>query len=287
MTQAGLLALDSLTDGPNQRRLAEAGTIDEVLRGGLVGELLALESKARTGQRDFTPLASVKLLSPILNPEKIFCAAVNYASHGKEQATKPPEAPYFFTKFRNAIAGPNDPIVLPRASKKVDWEVELAAVIGRRGKYIPRSEALEYVAGYTVANDVSYRDLLFHEALETKPDVQGLNWVKGKGLDGALPLGPWLVTSDELKTPRGLGLSLSVNGVVKQDSNTSEMIFGVEDMVEYLSQGMTLEPGDIITTGTPAGVAAFSGGPYLKEGDVVQAEIEGIGALKNPVVAEA
>ena len=286
MIQDGLLPLESLADGSGSKSLAGVETIYQLLRQGLLGELLGALTKRRPGTQGLVPVSSVRLQSPVLSPEKIFCAAVNYASHGHEQATKPPEAPYFFTKFRNTIVGPHDPILLPKASKKMDWEVELAAVIGKRGKYIAKREALEYVAGYTVANDVSFRDLLFHEALKIKPDVQGLNWVKGKSLDGALPLGPWLVTTDEIKSPRGLGISLSVNGKVKQKSSTSEMIFGVDDMVEYLSQGITLEPGDVITTGTPAGVAAFSGGPYLKEGDLVEAEIQGIGKLSNRVVAE-
>lgn len=282
-----IVCLDNLLNGGRgSSELAEAMTIDEILRRGLLGELLTLRSETPPSKLDFVPLHSVKLLSPILAPEKIFCAAVNYTSHGREQETRPPEAPYFFTKFRNTIIGPGDPIAIPKVSKKVDWEVELAVVIGKRGKYIPRSEALEYVAGYTIANDVSFRDLLFHEALKQKPDAQGPNWVKGKGLDGALPLGPWLVTSDELANPQKLEISLSVNGTMRQKSNTSEMVFGVDSIVEYLSQGITLEPGDIITTGTPAGVAMFTGLPFLKDGDLVEAEIEGIGMLRNPVRSE-
>jgi 2-keto-4-pentenoate hydratase/2-oxohepta-3-ene-1,7-dioic acid hydratase in catechol pathway len=261
----------------------KAKSIEEVLRRGLLRDLEHLATIAKSSLPGSLPLSSVKLKSPILSPEKIFCAAVNYASHGKEQASKPPEAPYFFTKFRNALEGPNDPIILPRSSKKMDWEVELAVIVGRRGKYISKADALDYVAGYTVANDVSFRDLLFHEALANKPTREGLNWVMGKGLDSALPLGPWLVTKDEIPNPRGLAISLSVNGNVRQNSNTSELIFGVEDMVESLSKGITLEPGDVITTGTPAGVAAFTGGPYLKPGDVVEARIEKIGALRNTV----
>jgi 2-keto-4-pentenoate hydratase/2-oxohepta-3-ene-1,7-dioic acid hydratase in catechol pathway len=292
-TEVGIVEGDRIVDferllknAGGHRGLRTPGTIDEILSYGLLDQLEKAWAATPVSKREYLPLASVRLQSPVLRPEKIYCAAVNYLSHGKEQKSIMPEAPYFFTKFRNSIIGPEDPIVLPRTSKKVDWEVELAVVIGKRGKYIRKEEALDYVAGYTVANDVSFRDLLFHEALKQKPIEQGLNWVKGKGLDGALPLGPWLVTCDEIGDPQNLGIFLTVNGNTRQKANTSEMVFKVDEMVEYLSQGTTLEPGDIITTGTPAGVAAFSGVPFLKAGDVVEAQIEKIGALRNPVRPE-
>jgi 2-keto-4-pentenoate hydratase/2-oxohepta-3-ene-1,7-dioic acid hydratase in catechol pathway len=291
-TRIGIVKNDSIFDlGRAASKLGIAdmegiGTIDMLLsREGMLDLVKRSEPKLLTLDSP-VPLASVKLQSPILSPEKIYCAAINYVSHSKEQDVKPPSLPYFFTKFRNAIVGPEDPILLPRISKKVDWEVELAVVIARKGKYIPKEGAMDYVAGYTIANDVSFRDLQFPEGWPQKVDPLGHNWVKGKGLDNALPLGPWLVTSDELKNPYDSRISLSVNGVTRQDSVIGEMVFKIDRLIEYASQGVTLSPGDVISTGTPLGVAAFTGAPYLKEGDVVEAEIGRIGKLRNIVKPE-
>ncbi len=193
--------------------------------------------------------------------------------------------PYIFTKFRNTLIGAGDDIVLPRLSKQVDWEVELAVVIGRRGKYIAKGDAYSYVAGYTVANDISFRDLQIPPG-PREENRMGLNWVMGKGLDSSFPLGPWLVTRDELQNPHNLAISLSVNGEQRQSSNTGEMIFKIDELIEYISGGITLSPGDIISTGTPAGIARRTGVPYLKDGDRVEARIEGIGTLENVARAE-
>ena len=228
-----------------------------------------------------TPVSSARLKSPVLYPEKIIMVAVNYWGHSKEENTKPPPFPYLFAKYRNALIGPGDAIVKPRVSQRVDWEVELAVVIGKRGKDIRREDAYSYVAGYSVSNDVSMRDLQH----QSSPPL-GINWVKGKSMDASFPLGPWLVTRDEIPDPHTLAMSLSVNGQLKQSSNTNDMIFKVDELVSYASIGMTLQPGDIISTGTPAGVAEGSGSPFLKEGDVVEATIEGIGTLRNPVTEE-
>jgi 2-keto-4-pentenoate hydratase/2-oxohepta-3-ene-1,7-dioic acid hydratase in catechol pathway len=233
-----------------------------------------------------TPLSSVRLLSPVLSPEKIFCVAENYRSHVKESDGKVAKKPYLFTKFRNAIVAHGDPIVIPRISKDVDWEAELAVVIGKEGKHILREDAISHVAGYCVANDVSFRDLQFPEGHPKVLSRLGQNWVLGKALDSAFPLGPWLVTADEVPNPHDLDISLTVNGVTKQKSNTGEMVFSVATLIEYISAGITLRPGDIISTGTPQGVAAFTDQRYLREGDVVEASIEGIGTLRNPVQAE-
>ena len=229
------------------------------------------------------PISSVKLLSPVLSPEKIYCAAVNYVSHSKEQDVSPPSEPYFFTKFRNSLIGQGNPILIPAASKKVDWEVELAVVIGREGKNIDRNSAADHIAGYTIANDVSFRDLQFGGAEKGSASHYGYNWVKGKGLDNAFPLGPWLVTADEMGDPYESAISLSVNGVERQRSKIGEMVFKIDRLIEYASIGTTLRPGDVISTGTPLGVAAFTGVPYLKEGDLAEARIEKIGVLRNPV----
>jgi 2-keto-4-pentenoate hydratase/2-oxohepta-3-ene-1,7-dioic acid hydratase in catechol pathway len=259
-------------------------TIGDLLRSNVLASLVRSESDLNYDSP--IPLDSVKLQSPILSPEKIFCAAINYVSHSKEQEVKPPSEPYFFTKFRNAIIGPDDPILIPRISKKVDWEVELAVIIGKKGKYIARNEAMDYVSGYTIANDVSFRDLQFPEGWPEKLNPLGHNWVRGKGLDTAFPMGPWLVTPDELGNPYDCKISLSVNGTLRQNSIIGEMVFKIDSLIEYISQGLTLSPGDVISTGTPLGVAAFTGAPYLKEGDVVEAMIEGIGKLRNSLRAE-
>jgi 2-keto-4-pentenoate hydratase/2-oxohepta-3-ene-1,7-dioic acid hydratase in catechol pathway len=192
-----------------------------------------------------------------------------------------------FTKFRNALIGPGDPILIPKISKKVDWEVELAVIIGRAGKYITRKDAMNYVAGYAISNDVSFRDFQFDTQLPDGKTTLGLNWVKGKGLDSSFPLGPWLVTKDEIPDPHKLEISLSVNGKRKQLSNTGDMVFKIDSLIEYVSAGITIKPGDIISTGTPQGVAAFTGEPFLKDGDIVEGAIDRIGILRNPVKAES
>ena len=238
------------------------------------------------GLKSETPLESAKLLSPILNPEKILLVARNYASHINELNAGRMTEPYFFTKFKSALIGPDAPILIPRVSRAADWEVELAVVIGKTGKYISRRDAMDYVAGYTISNDVSFRDLQYSTGSADNQTGYGINWVKGKSLDSSFPLGPWLVTTDEIRDPHNLEISLSVNGVVKQHSSTREMIFKIDSLVESASSGITLKPGDIISTGTPEGVAVTSGGPFLKDGDIVECKIKGIGTLRNPVQSE-
>jgi len=217
---------------------------------------------------------------PIENPEKIFLLAVNYKAHGQETNTQPPKEPYIFTKFANTLVGHNQPIIYPSASQKVDYEVELAVIIGKKGKYLDRKEAYNYVFGYTILNDISFRDWQFPG--ETP---YGLRWVHGKGMDTATPMGPWIVTKDEIPNPHDLRISLRVNGEVRQDGYTGDMIFKVDQIIEYLSKGITLKPGDVISTGTPPGVALATG-KYLKPGDVIEAEISKIGVLRNYVVEE-
>jgi 2-keto-4-pentenoate hydratase/2-oxohepta-3-ene-1,7-dioic acid hydratase in catechol pathway len=260
-------------------------TIDALLSDGTV-QLLQKVKERIPRIVPGIPVESVRLLSPILNPEKILLLAVNYTSHSKEQNLKPPIEPYLFTKFKNALIGPGVPILIPKVSEKVDWEVELAIIIGKRGKYITKKDAMDYVAGYTISNDISFRDFQFATKLPDGRTTLGLNWVKGKGLDSSFPLGPWLVTRDEIQDPHSLGISLSVNGETKQRSNTSDMVFKIDSLVEYISAGITLKPGDIISTGTPEGVAAFTGERFLKDGDIVEATINRIGTLSNPVRAE-
>lgn len=264
----------------------EPMTIDRLLSDGVIESLQRTEEKI-TKACVGVPVETLKLLSPVLNPEKILLLAVNYISHSKEQNVKPPTEPYLFTKFRNALIGPGDPILIPKISKKVDWEVELAVIIGKAGKYIARKDAMNYVAGYAISNDVSFRDFQFETQLPDGKTTLGLNWVKGKGLDSSFPLGPWLVTKDEIPNPHKLEISLSVNGKRKQRSNTSDMVFKIDSLIEYVSAGITIKPGDIMSTGTPQGVAAFTGEPFLKDGDIVEGAIERIGILRNPVKAES
>lgn len=220
---------------------------------------------------------AVRLRAPLLRPGKIICLGLNYADHARETNSPIPQYPELFNKFANALIGPGEPIVLPRVSQQVDYEAELAVVIGRAGRYIDKSRALEHVAGYTILNDVSMRDFQF----------RGRQWMQGKTFDRSTPLGPWVVTADEIPDPQGLEISCEVSGEVLQRSNTREMIFDVAHVVAYISQIMTLEPGDVIATGTPAGVG-FAREPkrLLRPGDVVRVTVEKIGTLENPVVAE-
>jgi 2-keto-4-pentenoate hydratase/2-oxohepta-3-ene-1,7-dioic acid hydratase in catechol pathway len=227
------------------------------------------------------PLITVTLLAPLDPPrENIICIGRNYLEHAQESARASGEEiarPTIFTKAQTTISGPEaDVRIDPAITSEVDWEVELGVVIGRRGVNIPLDQALDYVFGYTVVNDISARDLQFG---------WGGQYFKGKSLDGFCPIGPWIVTRDEIADPQNLRLWLKVNGITKQDANTSEMIFSVADLVLQLSLGMTLLPGNLIATGTPAGVG-FAREPkeFLHRGDVMEAEVEGIGVLRNRMV---
>lgn len=271
-----------LLNGDRVIGVEEVASIEEALRSGTLGQL----QRHQDSRFDGVKLDSVRLRPPILSPDKILLAAVNYRTHGAEQDIPPPKEPYFFTKFRSCIIGNGDPILLPKVSRKADWEAELAVVVGKRCKYVSKGAALSYVAGYAVANDISFRDLQFPEGWPDRANTLGQNWVKGKALESALPLGPWLVTPDEIPDPQVLSLSLKVNGIERQHAGTEDMIFSVAELIEYLSSGLTLMPGDVISTGTPSGVAVFSGAPFLKDGDVVDAWVEGIGTLSNPVKQE-
>lgn len=262
--------------------IPSASSVQEIIEKGMLGQA----EKERSNQAKGIEIGRVRLRAPLVSPDKILLAAVNYRAHGVEQEAIPPDEPYFFTKFKSCIVANGDPILIPRSSRKVDWEAELAVVIGKKCKYVQKKDALEYVAGYTVANDVSYRDLQLPEKRPGSQNNFGPNWVKGKALDSAYPLGPWLVTREEIADPQNLSLSLTVNGVERQAASTEDMVHPVAELIEYLSDGITLLPGDIISTGTPAGVAAFSGAPFLKDGDVVEATVGGIGTLVNPVKAE-
>ncbi|WP_339864139.1 fumarylacetoacetate hydrolase family protein [uncultured Algoriphagus sp.] len=217
--------------------------------------------------------AGSRLGSPIARPSKIICIGLNYRKHAIESGMAVPEVPIIFMKATSSLCGPFDNILIPKNSVKTDWEVELAVVIGKRAKYVSKENAMEYVAGYCVHNDVSERDFQLHH---------GGQWVKGKSADNFAPLGPVLVTKTEIEDPHNLRLWLKLNGKMLQDSNTSDLVFDIPELIEHLSQYMTLLPGDVISTGTPAGVGLGLTPPtYLKEGDVVELGIEGLGEAKQ------
>lgn len=225
-----------------------------------------------------SPIAEgTRLGSCVARPSKIVCVGLNYADHARETNAKIPTEPILFFKATSALSGPNDEVVIPKNSVKTDWEVELAVVIGRRASYVPEAQALEYVAGYCLHNDYSEREFQLE---------RGGQWVKGKSADTFAPLGPFLATQDEIGDVNDLGCWLSVNGKRLQHSNTSNLIFKIPQLVSYISQFMTLLPGDVISTGTPAGVGlGFDPPVYLKPGDVVELGIEHLGQQKQVAVA--
>ncbi|MEF2096469.1 fumarylacetoacetate hydrolase family protein [Bacillus sp. CFBP9009] len=221
-------------------------------------------------------LSEVKILPPIAKPDKIICVGLNYFDHCKETGMKPPESPVIFSKYANAIAGHNDAIEIPINSTEVDFEAELAFVIGREAKHVSEEEADDYVFGYTIMNDISARDLQFQDG----------QWSRGKTADTFAPFGPVIVTKDEVGDPHNLAISLELNGEIMQDSNTSNLIFTVPKIISFLSQSMTLMPGDLIATGTPPGVGMGRNPKiWLKNGDRMNVSIEKIGTLSNHVIA--
>ena len=221
--------------------------------------------------------SDVRLGSPLARPSKLVCIGLNYRDHAEETGAKIPTEPVIFMKSTTAIIGPNDDILIPRNSKKTDWEVELAIVIGKKATYVDEADAMDYIAGYVLHNDVSEREFQME---------RGGTWDKGKGCDTFAPLGPFLATKDEIPNPHHLRLWLKVNGHVMQDGNTANFVFNVPYLVSYTSQFMTLLPGDIISTGTPAGVGLGMKPPvYLKAGDVVELGVDGLGESRQVVFA--
>ena len=262
--------------------LAGAKSVLEVVLAGEAGLAAAREAGKRANAGNTLALSSVKVLAPIPHPRKnVFCVGRNYLEHVAEghrargTEIKLPEFPQFFTKPRTAIIGPSDEIPYdPQVTQKLDYEVELGVIIGKRGKNISKDRALSHVFGYTIINDVTGRDLQRrHE-----------QWFKGKALDGSCPMGPHIVHASAIKDPQSLDIKLRVNGEQRQSSNTKLMIFDLKTIIEQLSLGMTLEPGDVIATGTPSGVGFAMNPPgLLKGGDKIEAEVEGVGILSNAV----
>lgn len=220
---------------------------------------------------------SERLGPPVANPGKIVCIGLNYEDHAKEGGMDLPEEPILFFKATSSIAGPFDNVIIPRGATKTDWEVELAVIIGKKASYVSQEEAMDHVAGYCVHNDYSERAFQLE---------RGGQWVKGKSCDTFAPLGPFIATKDEIEDINDLRLWLKVNGELKQDGTTAKLIFGIPHLVSYISQFMTLAPGDVISTGTPAGVGlGFDPPQYLKAGDVVELGIDGLGSSKQNIKA--
>ena len=240
--------------------------------------------KGISGEKLIYALADVKILAPISRPGKILAAGKNYADHVKEGAAATGGSselrpfPGGFVKVSSVIIGPDDPVEIAHVTQRLAYESELAVVIGKRGRYIPKEKAYEYIAGYTIINDVSARDIQFAESKYG-------NHLLGKNMDTLCPMGPWIVLKDEVPDPMNLNIQLKVNGKLRQGSNTSHLIFGIPALLERWSW-VTLEPGDIIATGTPAGTPVGEKDPYLLPGDVMECIIERLGTLRNPVVAE-
>jgi 2-keto-4-pentenoate hydratase/2-oxohepta-3-ene-1,7-dioic acid hydratase in catechol pathway len=240
--------------------------------------LARLEEWLKANQENLNPIPeNTRIGSPVARPSKIICIGLNYLKHAQESGMAVPEVPIIFMKATSSLSGPFDPILIPRNSVQTDWEVELAVVIGKRAKYISVENAMEYVAGYCLHNDVSERDFQLRH---------GGQWVKGKSADSFAPLGPFLATREEIEDPHSLRLWLKLNGKIMQDSNTSDLIFNIPTIISHLSQYMTLLPGDVISTGTPAGVGmGLKPEPnYLKTGDIVELGIEGLGISRQVLI---
>ena len=277
------------SSGPRPGAVVDSQHVDLIAAGATgahsLEELIAAGTEslpqlpARPDPASVLDANSIRFLPPIPHPQKVICVGLNYADHAAESGAKVGDEPVIFNKFPTAIRGHGDPIVLPRATSQVDYEAELVVVIGRGGKHIPRDAALKHVAGYCCGHDVSARDWQLQ-----KPGGQ---WLLGKSFDSFAPYGPYLVTGDEVGDPGNLRIQLRVSGQTMQDSRTSQLIFGVDFLVAYLSGVCTLSPGDVIFTGTPPGVGMARRPPvFLKPGDVVEVEIEKLGVLSNSVIAE-
>ncbi len=272
-TRIGALVGDNIIDTLNNPQIPE--TMLAFLQLGEAG--LSLMKEQMKTARETLPLSDVKLLAPVPRPGKFFGIGLNYADHIDETGRERPEYPLFFNKQTTCIIGAGEAIHVPKVSEKVDYEGELAFVIGKRCRHVPEESAHQVIAGYTIANDVSVRDW----------QVRTPTWTLGKSFDTHGPLGPYLLTADEIGDPHNLGIKTWINEELRQNTNTSQMLFSCYEMVAYLSTVMTLEPGDMISTGTPAGVGVkMKPRGYLKAGQTVKIEIEKLGCLSNPVIDE-
>lgn len=272
-------AFEAYRAGHDSPLATPPGDMLGLLKGGepvMAAVRAVVEWAAAEGPHDAVlPLAEVRFDAPLCNPSKVICVGLNYTDHCREQNVPEPESPVLFAKFPTAIIGPDEAIRWPEgASEQVDYEAELAFVIGQKARNVPAEQAMNIVAGYTIVNDVSARDVQFADK----------QWVRGKSFDTFCPMGPYLVTVDEIDDPHRLGIRCLLNGAVMQDSSTAEMIYKIPYLIEFVTRTATLLPGDVISTGTPHGVGVFRDPPvFLKPGDEVVVEIDGLGALRNPV----
>lgn len=281
LTEEGIIDVPSVWQGPNPPR-----TVKQVLEKtpSCLDKLAQLSNRSDT----LTPLDSVKILAPIPRPDKVIGLAGNYIEHIKEAGLKlglsdsprQTTVPRPFLMPPTVVIGPNEQIPWPAYSEQIDYELELAVVIGKKAKCVEPSSALDVVAGYTITNDVSARSVTFAKNRAKRPWDEFYDWLNGKWADGFLPMGPYLLTADEIDDVQNLDMTLTVNGQLRQKANTSQMIFPVADIVSFLSHIMTLEPGDVIATGTPSGVALATGN-YLKPGDRIDCTIQNLGTLSN------
>jgi len=281
----GLLIDDEVLDMPKLSTLMDVSippSIEKLVSLGFEGERLLerlmTDSTDTERSKATVKKGEITLGAPIVFPPKIICLGLNYRDHAEEAGAKIPDEPVIFMKPRTSIIGPDEPIVKPSFVKELDYEVELAVVIGKRGRYIPLSSAKEHIFGYTVFNDISARDIQFKDG----------QWTRGKSFDTFAPIGPCITTAKQIRDPNNLRVYARVNGEVRQSSSTRNMVFNVYEVVHQLSRVMTLEPCDIIATGTPSGVAAFMKPKprFLEPGEVVEVEVENIGILRNPIVEE-
>ena len=260
-----------------------------LLEAGSKGISAAKKAAAAASGASVKPLSKVRLKAPVPNPRKVLCLAGNYQDHieegGGKMEKQDKETPRVFMKPPSTtVIGQNDKILIPPVARSIDWEGELAVVIGRKAKGVKPKDALKYVAGYTIMNDVSERDLKIKKRTDSRPRDEWFDWLNGKWLDTFGPQGPWIVTRDEIPDPQKLDISTFINGERKQHNNTGQMLYPVNKIIEYISAIVTLEPGDLISTGTISGVGSTTG-TFMKPGDNVQIEISSIGVLKNTVAA--
>ncbi|XP_040170740.1 fumarylacetoacetate hydrolase domain-containing protein 2-like [Anopheles arabiensis] len=268
--------------------LSEDGTQVSDISDRYEGDLITLirsgvsldEVKASAAKAAPLKMDSVELLAPVTNPQKILCVGLNYSGHCEEQNKPIPKEPMFFSKYATTIVGPHDDVIAHKISDQIDWEVELAVIIGKKAKSVAKANAMDYVFGYTVAQDISARDW--------QKQRNGGQFLIGKSMDTFCPLGPAAVHKSLVKDPHQLAIKCSVNGVEKQNGSTSELIFRIDDIIARVTESITLLPGDVILTGTPAGVGMHrKPAEFLKPGDVIDSEIEGLGKIKNKVVADS
>ena len=270
-THKGSLPVVGIVEGDSVRRLLGFASMCEAIAAGV-------PALAAANKSDAVPLSSLNLMAPIPRPPKLICVGLNYRDHAIESGMAIPTIPVIFNKCSNSVIAPGEPVVLPKNSEKPDYEAELAFVIGKSGRHISKERAMEHVFGYTIVNDVSARDF----------QLATSQWLMGKTFDTFCPMGPWIVSADEIADPHNLRIGLRIDGETVQDSSTKELIFGIPELVAHLSSVMTLESGDVVSTGTPPGVGLGRKPPrWLKPGETMTVFIEGIGELTNPCVAES